>query len=84
MTEWRTDFRVPQPEEFEQLRKRFLAGLLDARDRCSGETLRHRCESGSEAVSALLGITIHASYHLGQMNLIRMALRKLTSESPGP
>ena len=67
---WNNDFRVPDSEEYEALRKRFIDGLREARAYAAGETA-HKCASDEKAVTTLLKIAVHASYHMGQLNLLR-------------
>jgi len=67
---WNNDFRVPDPEEYEALRKRFIDGLHEARAYAAGET-QHKAQSDDKAVTTLLKIAVHASYHMGQLNLLR-------------
>ncbi len=67
---WNNDFRVPEPGEYEALRARFVDGLKEARAFATGET-PHRCPSDDKAVTTLIKIAVHASYHMGQINLLR-------------
>lgn len=69
--EWNNDFRVPSPEEWDDLKKRFIDGLAEARRIAASEPFDHRCESDHEAVNCLVCIAVHSSYHLGQMNLLK-------------
>lgn len=69
MTEWRDDFRVPDPDEWDGLRREFLAGLREARAIAAGE-LPFQC-SDEEARDTLLRIAVHGAYHCGQMNLLK-------------
>ncbi|RMG24536.1 MAG: DinB family protein [Armatimonadetes bacterium] len=72
---WRTDWRRPDASEYPALRKRFVEGLRRARALAGEEFASHRCESDEKAAEVLLRIAIHASYHIGQMNLLKRALR---------
>lgn len=69
--EWNHDFRVPDPSEWKPLRGRLLDGLQEARRIAASQPFDHRLPSDEEAVSTLVQILIHVSYHLGQMNLLR-------------
>jgi hypothetical protein len=61
--QWRLDWRVPPPEEWETLREEFLVGL----DHC--------LPTDAEATDTLCRILVHASYHVGQMNVLKRAGR---------
>ena len=74
MEEWKNDFRVPAPEEWEPLRREFLEGLKEARAIAAGE-IAFECTE-EEAQDTLLRIAVHAAYHCGQMNLLKRMLRK--------
>ena len=70
---WENDFRVPDVEEYPTLRRRFVEGLSEARRYAKGE-LKHGRESDAKARDILVGIAVHASYHMGQVSLLsRMA-----------
>lgn len=62
------DWRIPEALEFHDLRAAFLSGFDEA---CG------LAESGPEPEIAktLVAIAIHDAYHLGQINLIKRALR---------
>ncbi|MBX3112878.1 MAG: hypothetical protein KF857_12840 [Fimbriimonadaceae bacterium] len=66
---WNNDFRIPEPEEYEGLRKRFVEGLRVARAFAAGE--KHVEVTEEKATTTLLKIAVHASYHMGQINLLR-------------
>jgi uncharacterized damage-inducible protein DinB len=76
MAEWKDNFRVPEPSEWDALRKEFLQGLGEADRIAKSEPFDHHMATDELAVEYLLKIAIHASYHLGQMNLIKRAARK--------
>lgn len=69
MQDWKNDWRVPDPSEWEALRKRFLEGLKAARAYCQGTP--HQAESDEKAADLLIRIAVHASYHVGQMALLK-------------
>lgn len=69
MAMWKSDFRVPGPKEFPALRKQFLDGLEEARAYASVPDIT------PEAGKLLFQIAIHASYHLGQINLLKRAMK---------
>lgn len=66
---WNNDFRIPDPEEYEALRNRFVDGLHEAHKYAKGETQHKLTEE--KAKTTLLKIAVHASYHMGQLNLLR-------------
>jgi uncharacterized damage-inducible protein DinB len=76
MAEWKDNFRVPEPSEWDGLRKEFLEGLGEADRIAKSEPFDHQLATDELAVEYLLKIAIHASYHLGQMNLIKRSVRK--------
>ncbi|MBI5708203.1 MAG: DinB family protein [Armatimonadetes bacterium] len=73
---WKNDFRDPEPSEWKTLRARFIEGLQEARDWCGPRFSEHKRETDQSAIDALLAIAIHGSYHMGQMNLLKRALKK--------
>lgn len=75
MTEWRKDFRVPEPGEFETLRKEFVSGLEQARAIAEAEPFQHGCADDAQALDTLARIVVHASYHMGQMMLLKRVLK---------
>ena len=62
---WKVDWRVAETGEWEGLRRDFVEGLKQAR------ALANKPSLTSLEVETLLKIAIHASYHLGQMNLLK-------------
>ena len=74
MQEWKNDWRVPEAGEWAGLRDRFLSGLLEAR--AVAQSGQHRMKSEEDARKTLMRIVIHASYHLGQIYLLKRATRK--------
>lgn len=75
MTEWRDDFRVPEPEEWEGLRREFVKGLKEARRIAASEPFDHKCTDDTEAIDTLTRIAVHGAYHCGQMNLLKRMSR---------
>lgn len=67
MEVWKNDWRVPDPTAWEDLRKDFLDGLHRAR------AIAAEGELNAKSLDVLLRIAIHASYHMGQMNLLKRA-----------
>lgn len=75
--QWRLDWRVPDDSEWEGLRAEFLAGLDEARRVAASEPMDHALATDAEAVDALCRILVHASYHVGQMNVLKRAGRAM-------
>lgn len=73
MQEWKNDFRIPDPSEFESLKERFIEGFRKAREIAASEPFTHKAESDALAKELLTRIAVHGAYHLGQMNLLRRA-----------
>ncbi len=73
---WQNDFRDPDPAEWPALRKRFVEGLRKAREYCGDGFGKHKKKTDAEAADVLLAIAIHASYHMGQINVLKRALKK--------
>ena len=69
------DWRVPVASQWESLCAEFLDGFEKARSIASSRTIKHKMKNDEEAVKTLLQIAVHNSYHLGQMNLLKRALR---------
>lgn len=72
---WENDFRDPDASEWPTLRRRFVEGLEEARSHCQADAPPPGCGSEERAVDLLLRIAIHASYHMGQLNLLKRALK---------
>jgi uncharacterized damage-inducible protein DinB len=74
---WFADSWKPASDEaWEGLRKRLVAGLVEARRIAASEPFDHRMDSDDAAAETLLRIALHTSYHLGQLNLLRRIARK--------
>jgi uncharacterized damage-inducible protein DinB len=69
------DWRIPKANEFPRIRDAFLADFQEAIRIANSEPFEHHMESDDRAVNYLLAIAIHDSYHLGQINLLKRALR---------
>ncbi len=78
MEEWKNDFRIPDPSEWNALRKEFLEGLLEAQRIAASEPFDHKLQSDQEAVEKLVKIAVHGAYHCGQMNLLKRAIKNRT------
>lgn len=80
---WKNDFRDPDPSEWKALRARFLEGLQEARDWCGEAFGQHKKRTDQDAIDTLLAIAIHASYHMGQLNLLKRASKKGNEDAKG-
>lgn len=81
---WKGDWQTPSAKDWRVLRQEFVDGLEKARTIAQGAPFVHRCESDDAAVALLLRIAIHASYHIGQFNLLRQAAAQSRRESKSP
>lgn len=69
------DWRVPPKEEWDTLRAEFLTGLQEALMLATRKPSNHKMQSDEIAARVLFEFVIHSSYHLGQINLMKRALR---------
>jgi hypothetical protein len=75
MEVWKDDWKEPEPGAWDALRRSFVEGLQKARWYCGDGFGSHKCASDQDAADKLLAIAIHASYHMGQLNLLKRARR---------
>lgn len=75
MEQWKEDWHEPTPAEWPALRKSFIDGVAEARDVAASSPFRHGAKTDRDAVRLLVAIATHSAYHLGQMNLLKRALR---------
>ncbi|MDI9641065.1 DinB family protein [Kamptonema cortianum] len=75
MEQWEHDFDVPEPNQWNELRSRFVAGLKEAMDYCTQEEFKHQAANDDAAVETLTRIATHGAYHIGQLNLLKRAMR---------
>lgn len=78
---WKNDWSVPDAKDWDNLRKEFLEGLTEAKQIAESNPFNHKSKSHEKACETLLKIAIHASYHMGQMNLMKRSLRKKATKS---
>ncbi|HWP31670.1 MAG TPA: DinB family protein [Fimbriimonadales bacterium] len=69
------DWRVPSKEEWDNLRAEFLSGLEEALMLATMKPPNPKMQSDEMAAKVLFELVIHTSYHLGQINLMKRALR---------
>jgi uncharacterized damage-inducible protein DinB len=70
------DWQSPDPTEFADLRARFVANEERARKLCSARAFKHKMASEEKALQTLVAMAVHDAYHLGQINLMKRAMRK--------
>ena len=75
MSVWQGDWQSPPAKDWTALRAQFLAGLRQAKEICGRDPFTHGMESDAEALETLVRIAVHASYHCGQLNLLKRAQR---------
>ena len=71
------DWRVPAVEEWQEVRKAFLEGLEQAMSIAEAEPFVHKKKSDETAVDALLKIAVHDAYHIGQIVLLKRAVKAI-------
>jgi hypothetical protein len=69
------DWKSPPEAEWPNVRASFLDNLDKAMAIASGEPFQHRMKSDAVATKTLLQIAVHDAYHIGQINLLKRALR---------
>jgi uncharacterized damage-inducible protein DinB len=69
------DWRLPDVEEWPEVRQRFLDGLEEAYAIASAGPFVHRMKTDEAAIEALLQIAVHDAYHVGQFVLLKRAMR---------
>ena len=69
------DFPEVSEEDWPKVRSAFLANLNRAYEIACAEPFEHSCKTDATATKLLLKIAVHTSYHLGQIKLLKRALR---------
>lgn len=69
------DWRTPDIAAWPDLRDRFLEGFERARALAAARPFVHAMKSDAAAETTLIRLAIHDAYHLGQINLLKRALR---------
>lgn len=72
---WQGDWQTADAKEYLEIKQVFIAGLKEARDICNSEPFTHSMKTDIEAAEILIRIATHAAYHVGQLTLIKRALR---------
>ncbi len=75
------DFPVIAESDWSKVRAMFLRNLERASELATSDPFAHRCSSDEAAKKLLLKIAVHTSYHLGQIVLLKRALRAVDSET---
>ena len=74
------DFPVVTEKSWPKVRDQFIANIERAYEIACSEPLEHHCKSDDSAAKTLLKIAVHTSYHLGQIKLLKRALRAKKAE----
>lgn len=69
------DFPVVAAEEWAGVREAFVGNLDRAYEIACAEPFVHSCPSDATAAKTLLKIAVHSAYHLGQIKLLKRAIR---------
>lgn len=72
------DFKTSAPDEWDDLRNKFIAGLKEAHQIAGSHPFTHHAPSDEIAIDRLGRIAVHTSYHLGQINLLHRILQGKT------
>ena len=72
------DFPVVTEKEWPKVRDQFMKNLHRAYAIACREPFRHSCKTDESAKKTLLKIAVHSAYHLGQIKLLKRALRTKT------
>ncbi len=70
------DFPEITADGWPEVRDSFIANLNQAYEIARSEPFVHKCKSEDAAMKVLLKIAVHTAYHLGQIKLLKRALRK--------
>jgi hypothetical protein len=74
------DFPVVKEKDWPNVRDQFVGNLQRAYDIACAEPFEHHCKNDESAVKTLLKIAVHSAYHLGQIKLLKRALRAKQSD----
>jgi hypothetical protein len=69
------DFPPVPEKDWPDVRAKFLHHIVRAHELASADPFVHSCESDEAANKLLLRIAVHTSYHLGQIVLLKRALK---------
>lgn len=69
------DFPIITPEDWPNIRASFLKTLTRAYEIATNEPFFHHCKTEESGQKTLLKIAVHSAYHLGQIKLLKRALR---------
>ena len=69
------DFPAVDEKDWPAVRAAFVDNLNRAHEIASAEPFVHKCKSDESARKILLKIAVHSAYHLGQIKLLKRALR---------
>ena|SRR2546421_4309073 len=77
------DFPPQSEKDWPKVRDQFLANFERAYAIACAEPFVHKCRTDAIAEKTLLKIAVHTSYHLGQIKLLKRALRATSRKSTG-
>lgn len=69
------DFPSVSEMEWPRVRDDFIKNLDKALSIASKQPFKHKCKSDEIAMKTLLKIAVHSAYHIGQIKLLKRALR---------
>lgn len=69
------DFPVVTEKNWPKVKDQFIENLERAYEIACAEPFEHHCKTDDSAAKTLLKIAVHTSYHLGQIKLLKRALR---------
>jgi uncharacterized damage-inducible protein DinB len=69
------DWRVPEPEEWDRIRKELATTVEEAHKIASSRPFKHKMKSDEAACKTLLAIAVHTAYHLGQISILKRMAR---------
>lgn len=75
------DFPEVSEADWPNVRASFLENLNRAYEIACAEPFTHHCKSDESARNTLLKIGVHTAYHIGQMKLLKRALRGAKPQS---
>ena len=75
------DWRVPQPGEWHNVRKRFLRGLDEAIAIAEKTPFVHSMKDDDAACATLIQIAVHNAYHVGQFVFLKRMVKGLKADA---
>ncbi|MBC8064385.1 MAG: DinB family protein [Chlorobia bacterium] len=72
---WAEDWQEPGEQDWKEVKERFLANLDAAFAIASAKPFEHAMKSDDDAIKVLNQIAVHTAYHVGQVALLKRALK---------